>query len=137
MFKPFPLSLLAGGGGEGNVEGNTTRRELPMFQVDGFARDDDRAVSVVWRAPGERGRGPDDRRLEPLDGDEKIVVQGIVDAAMRRRYAATPTGPDLVVDLDDAPSVLLAFGERLQLAYTVTGDYEAERVYPVPPGAEA
>ena len=107
-----------------------------MFEVDGFARDDGRAVSVVWRAPGERGRGPDDRRLEPLEGDEKIVVRVIVDAAMRKRYPATPTGPDLVVDLDDPSSVLLAIGERLQLRYTVSGDYE-ERVYRVPPGAEA
>ncbi len=107
-----------------------------MFEVDGFARDDGRAVSVVWRAPGERGRGPDDRRLEPLEGDEKIVVAVGVDAAMQRWYAATPTGPDLMVDLDDPASVLLAIGERLQLSYTVSGDYQ-ERVYRVPPGAEA
>ncbi len=108
-----------------------------MFEVDGFARDDGRAVSVVWRAPGERGRGPDDRRLEPLEGDEEIVYQVGIDAAMQRWYAATVTGPDLVVDLDDPASVLLAIGARLRLSYTVTGDYEAERVYRVPPGAEA
>ncbi len=114
-----------------------------MFEVDGFARDDGRAVAVVWRAPGERGRpsrvprDPGDRERAPLIGDEKIVVAVEVDAYARRRYPATVTGPDLVVDLDDPSSVLLAIDERLQLAYTVTGDYEAERVYPVPPGAEA
>ena len=114
-----------------------------MFRVEGFARDDGRAVTVAWRAPDERGRpsrvppDPGDRERAPLIGDERIVAAVTVDAAARRRYPATPTGPDLVVDLDDPASVLLAIGERLQLAYTVSGDYEAERVYRVPPGAEA
>ncbi len=113
-----------------------------MFEVDGFARDDGRAVSVVWRAPGERGRpsrvprDPGDRERAPLIGDERIVNMVEVEAIERRRYAATPTGPDLMVDLDDPASVLLAIGARLRLSYTVTGDYEA-RVYRVPPGAEA
>ncbi len=113
-----------------------------MFQVDGFARDDGRAVSVVWRAPGERGRpsrvprDPGDRERAPLIGDERIVNMVEVDAYAGRRYPATPTGPDLVVDLDDPASVLLAIGARFQLSFTVIGDYE-ERVYRVPPGAEA
>ncbi len=107
-----------------------------MFEVNGFARDDGRAVSVVWRAPDERGRGPDDRERAPLVGDEKIGVAVEVDAYAGRRYPATATGPDLVVDLDDPSSVLLAIGARLQKSFRVTGDYEA-RVYRVPPGAEA
>ncbi len=93
-----------------------------MFRVEGFARDDGRAVSVVWRAPDERGRlsrvprDLGDRERAPLIGDEKIVNMVEVDAYAHRRYPATPTGPDLVVDLDNPASVLLAIGARIRLS---------------------
>ena len=101
------------------------------FVIRGITRDG-RSAAVEWFHPNERRRTKGQHR--GLVGDEEVIRAAVLAEARGSHFAATPTGPEIVGDLDDANAALLLLGSLFVTGFLLDGDPQRAS-YPVPYGA--